>query len=196
MQAHNLLKSTIETQEQSVNYLKINNKDTWAMSPDEETLNSNHWHCSGVFIVNFEHILDLSLFLLLTLNIREYISIICNYNIWVFYNIGNSIVIRNYNISVSTVKVIFMFIFFKILPTNQPNHKQDLIYAIPSFQDSVSYNPVLFPLFKQKFFAPPPNTTMFGKSDFPRNLIFLLFMWSRERGQAMQNMWKFLIIFY
>ena len=69
-----------------------------------------------------------------------------------------------------------MFIFFKILPTNQPNHKQDLIYAIPSFQDSVSYNPVLFPLFKQKFFAPPPNTTMFGKFDFPLNLIFLFFM--------------------
>ena len=123
MQAHNLLKSTIETQEQSVNYLKINNKDTWAMSPDEETLNSNHWHCSGVFIVNFEHILDLSLFLLLTLNIREYISIICNYNIWVFYNIGNSIVIRNYNISVSTVKVIFMFIFFQNT-TYQPTKPQ------------------------------------------------------------------------
>ena len=51
-------KLTIETLEQRVKYIKVNNKDTRATP------------CSAVFIVNFEHISHLVLvFLLITLNI-------------------------------------------------------------------------------------------------------------------------------
>ena len=69
MQAHNLIKSTIQTLEKSVTCLKMSNKDIRAVSLDMKTLKSSHRCCCGVFIVNFEHISFLSLvFLLLTLN--------------------------------------------------------------------------------------------------------------------------------
>ena len=42
---------------------------------------------------------------------REYISIICNCNICVFFNIDNRIVKNNYNISVLILKVIFLIKF-------------------------------------------------------------------------------------
>ena len=87
---------------------------------------------SSVSIVNFEQVIGR----------REYISIICNYNIWLFYNIGNYIVKSNYNISVLTVKVTLLFHFFTRY--HQPNQKQD---SRLNFFNS----PFLpFPFFKQK----------------------------------------------
>ena len=49
--------------------VKNSNKGIRVMSFDIKTLNSSHWHCSGVFIVNSEHISHLGLvFPLVTLN--------------------------------------------------------------------------------------------------------------------------------
>ena len=72
-------KSAIETMQKGVKYVKVNNKNIRTMShiPPETTENqrfSNVFrryrrHCSGVFIVSFEHISNLfQVFPLLTLN--------------------------------------------------------------------------------------------------------------------------------
>ena len=78
----------------------------------------------------------------------EYVFIICNYNVCVFYNkLGNCIVISNRNISVITMKVV-LFFFTKC----QPKHKLDQISSIPNVTPHTFHPPPPpHPPFKQKF---------------------------------------------
>ena len=102
------------------------------------TLNSIH-----MTIVDFELVVA-------SREYGEYVFIICNYNICVFYNkLGNCIVISNRNISVITMKVVLLFFFTKC----QPKHKLDQISSIPNVTPH-TFHPPPHPPFKQKFIIP------------------------------------------
>ena len=105
------------------------------------TLNSIH-----MTIVDFELVVA-------SREYGEYVFVICNYNICVFYNkLGNCIVISNRNISVITMKVVLLFFFYK-MPTKAQTR--------PNFLHSKCNPPYLpapppspHPPFKQKFIIP------------------------------------------
>ena len=112
------------------------------------TLNSIH-----MTIVDFELVVA-------SREYGEYVFIICNYNICVFYNkLGNCIVISNRNISVITLKVVLLFFFTKC----QPKHKLDQISSIPNVTPHTFHPPT--PHLSKNLLS--PKTGIFGKVDSP-----------------------------